>query len=399
MDTEITYLRELGGDLRAAAIRDSVARARTAARDASRERAGGGTNGRRPRRSGGGVPRWARRVAAAAAVLTVAGVIGTFATGNGFLGGGGDEGSSVRGLATPASGERVKAASQPAIGYRSPAPSDDEGALDLAPFPEQGGGEGTTSREAQNTSGAADQSTPPGPGLLPSRGDPRDLSKIIKTAQLSLLLERDQFADRFQQATEIAALNRGFVESSFQGRRSGRLLIRVPAVKFDAARRQLKELGLRVLGEQIQGQDVTAQFVDYKARLEILTARREALLRLLRKANSLEQILRLHDVVDEVNFRIEEIKGQLNVLRDQVARATISVEMREEGVEPRGVDSPSLGNAWEESIAGFLRVIGAIVVGLGYLIPVAIIGGAVWLVARARRRREGPSDREEPARA
>jgi hypothetical protein len=68
--------------------------------------------------------------------------------------------------------------------------------------------------------------------------------------------------------------------------------MRIPARSFDAARRGLKDLGIRVERESIQGQDVTAQFVDLKARLEILQARKDALLNLLHKASSLDAILR-----------------------------------------------------------------------------------------------------------
>ena len=40
------------------------------------------------------------------------------------------------------------------------------------------------------------------------------------------------------------------------------------------------------------------------------------------------------------------------------------------------VDKPSLRSAWNFSIQGFLRVLGAVVIGLGYLIPLSVIGSA-----------------------
>ena len=53
---------------------------------------------------------------------------------------------------------------------------------------------------------------------------------------------------------------------------------------------------------------------------------------------------------------------------------------------------PSLGSAWSRSLQGFLRVIGAVIVGLGYLIPLALIALGVWFaVTLVRRRRRAAS--------
>jgi hypothetical protein len=64
--------------------------------------------------------------------------------------------------------------------------------------------------------------------------------------------------------------------------------------------------------------------------------------------------------------------------------------MREEGVEPNVVvHKPSLFTAWDKAVAGFLNVVGAIIVGLGYLLPLIAIALAVWLLQRYRRRSIG----------
>jgi hypothetical protein len=216
-----------------------------------------------------------------------------------------------------------------------------------------------------------------------------EVSKVVKTAELSILVARDSFPTKFQAATDLAGRLGGFVQASSEETRSGHLVMRIPAKSFDAARRGLKDLGIRVERESIQGQDVTAQFVDLKARLEILQARKDALLELLHKASSLDAILRLNNAVDDVLTRIEEIKGQIRLINDQTSKATISLAMREEGVEVTpAVDKPSLGSALAHGVAGFLSVLYAIVVGVGYLVPIAAIAAVIWLIVRTARRRE-----------
>ena len=79
-----------------------------------------------------------------------------------------------------------------------------------------------------------------------------------------------------------------------------------------------------------------------------------------------------------------------------MAQSTIKVELREkdapQGTTPDNVNNPSLRSAWHHSEQGFLRILGAVVIGLGYLIPIAIIALLVWgVVMLVRRRRPAAS--------
>jgi hypothetical protein len=214
-----------------------------------------------------------------------------------------------------------------------------------------------------------------------------DLSRIIRTAQLGLVIPRESFDARFADAADVASANGGFVQDSVTRRRSGDLTMRVPAEGFDDALRELRELG-DVEVQRIQGRDVTADYVDLRARLSISKARREVLFRLMDTATSIEQTIRVQNALDDTQLRIEEIQGQLNVLDDRTSLATISISLREQGVAPGGdVDTPSIPNAFERSVAGFVGVIAAVVVGLGYVIPLALLGGLAWLVVVLVQRR------------
>ena len=55
------------------------------------------------------------------------------------------------------------------------------------------------------------------------------------------------------------------------------------------------------------------------------------------------------------------------------------------------VKNPSLGSAWHRSVQGFLNVISAVVIGLGYLIPIGLLMLALWLITLAVRRRRATS--------
>lgn len=217
---------------------------------------------------------------------------------------------------------------------------------------------------------------------------------IVKTAGISIEVKKGGFETAFNAATTIAGRYGGYVEdSSMQGikAKSGELTIRVPASAFDQAMNDLRGLG-SVEGQSISGQDVTSQFVDLNARLRTWEAQEAVLLRLMRRATSIESTLRVQNQLQDVQFRIEQIKGQLRLLENQTSLATIDVSLREVGAvvgvrQTVGRERPSLGEAWDRAVDGFLGVIFAVVVGLGYLVPLAAIAFAIGFGYRRYRAR------------
>jgi hypothetical protein len=218
-----------------------------------------------------------------------------------------------------------------------------------------------------------------------------ELSRVIRTAKLGLVIAPDSFDDRFAQVVDVATDNDGFVATSTSRERSGSVTMRVPAGNFAQTLQDVRALG-DVEVQTIQGRDVTAEYVDLRARMRIAKSRRQVLLRLMDRATSIEQTIRVQNALDETQLQIEELQGQLRFLDNRTSLATIQVHLREEGVEIAAqVDTPSIPTAFERSVAGFVGVIAGVVIGLGYLIPIALLAALVWFViVQVRRRRAAP---------
>lgn len=328
MATTIEYLNAVHGDLLDAARREARA-------------------GRRP------PARWVPStgmVAAVVGVLVAAGLIGVIARSDGF---GSDE-----------AGQRV--AGKPIGTGATGAAGATAGVL-----PETVPGLG----DDQTIHGNGGQGPPP-------------VSRVIRTAELSVVIPRDAFDERFGQAVDVAEGQGGFVADSRSRNRSGSLTLRVPAANFDQTLHALRALGT-VEVESVHGEDVTADYVDLHANLRIARARREVLLGLMADAVSIEQTIRVQNALDETQLRIEQLQGQLRLLDDRTSLATIGLRLREQGVEPESeVEKASIPNAFERAAAGFVGVIAAIVIGLGYLLPLLALGLLVWfVVVRVQRRR------------
>ncbi len=217
-----------------------------------------------------------------------------------------------------------------------------------------------------------------------------DFSKVVKTGRMSIVVPHGSFGGKYTAIGDIADGLGGYVsESSTSGGKSGFVTLRIPANRFQQALRSLRSLG-RVESESIQGNDVTAEYVDLRSRIDIAKARRTVLLRLMDRATSIDQTIRVQNALDDVQLRIEELQGQLNVLDDRVDQATIRVSMREAGVKVHHaevVQNPSIGDALDHAVAGFISVVAGVIVGLGWVIPTLLVLAAVWFAATRVRRR------------
>jgi Domain of unknown function (DUF4349) len=340
MKTDIGYLKQLEADLEDAATRETARLERSKMRGAIR-RSG------RP---------WGKVAGVAAAVVLVAGAIGFFAQ---------------SGVLSPLSGSADSGGAGAVGSPVAPAPADEPSTDGSVGFDEEGDG---------------------GRGVDGQQGD---LSKIVRDGRIGIVVADGGFDDAVGDLTFIAEEHGGFIlSSSSQNERSGTFVLRIPASRFDRAITDVRDLAFRnrIRFQQIRGDDVTAEYIDHQARLRILRQRKALLAELSRQADTSEEILRFANQIDAVQLRIEQIQGQLRFLDDQIAESTLRVSIQERNapavVPPDEVENPDLGSAFALAYQGFLRIVTAVVVGLGYLVPLAALGTLVWLaVVLIRRRR------------
>jgi len=157
---------------------------------------------------------------------------------------------------------------------------------------------------------------------------------IVYTVRLSLEV---QDADRA--SSDIAAIAsqfKGYVAGSnltrdAKGRMRGTLTLRIPAESLDAAQKQIEAVGLKVLSRNRDSRDVTDQYADLGAQLKNLEATEAELRKLLEtvreRTGKAEDILAVYTRLTEIRTKIEQIKGQMNVLEKTSALATMTVDL------------------------------------------------------------------------
>ena len=222
------------------------------------------------------------------------------------------------------------------------------------------------------------------------RGTQTDLSKIIRDGAIAVTVPTDSFRDQSAKVVAIANQNGGSVLSSTtQSGTSGTFTLRIPASRFDKAMVQLAQLG-SVDSSSVQGKDVTADYMDAKAHLKIYLTHRKFLYGLMAKATTTGEALALEHQLQQTQLQIDQITGQIRYLDNQVAEATLRVDLHEPGSEPKtasDIENPSLGNAFSRAIQGFLNVIAVMLIGFGYLIPLLVIAAVAYAIVRLVQRR------------
>ncbi len=329
---------------------------------------------------------WKPWIAAAAALLVLA-------AGVGLLAGGGLSGSQASRFSSVGA----------AVNAPVPGPIS-EGGQGLQGVPAQGGAGYTTGETnpnaalpgLQQTTGGDQGSSAGEPGQQQQPAGQTDLSKIIRDGQIAVTIDDGSFKAKASSVAHIAAINGGSILStSTEGGDSGSFTLRIPSANFDKAMVQLAQLGT-VDSSASQGQDVTAQYVDLQAHRKIYLSRRKVLFGLMSHATTIGQTLTLQNQLDQVQLKIDQITGQLNYIKKQVAESTIKVDLHEPGAAAAessdAIDHPSLGRAWDRAVQGFFNIVTATVVGLGYLIPLLVLAGIVLLVVRFARRRRLAED-------
>ena len=210
---------------------------------------------------------------------------------------------------------------------------------------------------------------------------------VIKTADIRVAVPKDDFRESIQDGVAVAQRHGGFVNSTTvdDENHSGSMTIRVPAEQFEAALGDLKQLG-DVESETISGIDVSQEFVDLEARLRNLEAQETVLLDLMEEADSVVATIRVQRELQPVQLEIERLTGRINYLQDQTDMSTINVTFGPAAAAP-AKPAGALQRAWENAKDTTVAVLSAIVLGAGFVLPIAVLLALVALAVRWLRPR------------
>ena len=202
-----------------------------------------------------------------------------------------------------------------------------------------------------------------------------------------LALEVADVGEAVAMASQAAEDVSGFTVSSHHGDEGASITIRVPTERFDDARQSLRSLGVRVLSESTNSQDVTEEYVDVDSRLRNWQAAETQYLELIRRAQNVDETLRVQQELFLVRQEIERIRGRMQYLEGIVDMASITVQLR-----PASSPEPLIGQEWSayetgksalRTLSDFGQWLAGAAIWIGVFSPVwVVLGIALLLLGR-----------------
>jgi hypothetical protein len=181
--------------------------------------------------------------------------------------------------------------------------------------------------------------------------------KIIKDGRIGLEVQHleptKQKIDSLVKATRGYYANDRFDDSQYASTFS--LKIRIPSAQFENFIGALESYQGTVNYKEIKSRDVTLEFIDLETRLANKRKYLDRYGDLLKRANSVKDILQIENEVRQLEEEIESTVGRLKYLKDQVGYSTLDLVLtkkKEFKFDPEPQDSfferfkQSLSNGW-----------------------------------------------------
>ena len=226
-----------------------------------------------------------------------------------------------------------------------------------------------------------------------------ETTQIVRTG--SMALEVTDLAKAVSQAkAAIAGMGGRISQSSTSGDKEtavANVTYRLPAAKWDDALAALRGLASRIISEQTDSTDVTAQVIDLDARLNNLQVTETALQSIMARASAIPDVLAVEQQLSQVEGQIEQLKAQQDNLKNQADMSTLSVSFTtpDSTVVTKAAQGWSLGTQVDEAGAALVHigqglatiVVWAVVVGLPIVIGLALLVVILWIGRRIFGRR------------
>jgi hypothetical protein len=182
------------------------------------------------------------------------------------------------------------------------------------------------------------------------------------------------------------------------------LTIQVRRDTLDRTVQALRQLAIKVESETGSSQDVTEEYVDLDSQLRNLQASEAAIVRLMDKAQRIEDVLALQRELTNVRGNIERIQGRKRYLERRSEMATISLALRlppapeAQSTVFRGWDPLRVAQrGWEASLTVVRGVAEVLIMAIAFswwLVPFLALGAYAWNSYRTARRTPRPTTPE-----
>ena len=185
----------------------------------------------------------------------------------------------------------------------------------------------------------------------------------------------------------------GFMVNTYinnpQDAATANITVRIPSKRLDEALNAFRGMAIRVTSENLQGTDVTDQYIDIEAQLKTLQSTKAKFESILEKATEIDDILRVQREIINLQSQIDSLKGQQMYLEKNVEMARITVYLSTDELSlpyaPDQLWRPELVfKQAVRSVVGTLRNIGSMLIWIGVYSVIWVPLLVIFLVVKRR---------------
>jgi len=178
-----------------------------------------------------------------------------------------------------------------------------------------------------------------------------------------------------------------------EGAASGNISVRVPENKRKEAMSAFKNMAVKVVSESVNGTDVTDQYTDLQAQLDVLQKTKVKFEDILNRATAVEDLLNVQQQLISLQSQIDSVKGQQKYYEQSAKLSKITIYLSTD--ELALPYAPS--NEWRPTVifksavralVGAIRSIGSLAIWGIVFLPIII---PAYLIVRYIKRRKNAS--------
>lgn len=169
--------------------------------------------------------------------------------------------------------------------------------------------------------------------------------------------------------------------------------IRIPTANLNGYLNELRTLSIRVVSEELRGDDITDQYKDIQTRLDTLTTTKRRFEEIYDKAVAIQDILNVQTNIMQLQDQIDSLKGQQQYMQKSTETARVTVYLSTDELSlPYAPDTSWRPSAvFKEAVRSLvvnLRGVASLLIWIGVYVvfwgPVLII---IFLVRRYRQKK------------
>ncbi|MBQ9942565.1 MAG: DUF4349 domain-containing protein [Christensenellaceae bacterium] len=244
----------------------------------------------------------------------------------------------------------------------------------------------------------------------------KDSSKLIYRASYDI--ETQDFTGSYNAISAAAQAAGGYISYEYiygtkpetygDSGRTAELELRIPTERYESFSLALSGSGT-VVSKNSSVEDVSSQYYDTEARIEMLETRYSKLEEHMKNATDMNDIILLESEMSQILYELDILKGERRHLDDQIAYSTFNVTLYEVVKAGDVSTSGDVGERAGEAFSGTWKALGIFLEDTGVFLagaaPVIIIlaalagvvGGIIILCIRVSKKRAAAKQAAKPA--